>query len=135
MEPTRDEFTMKNLLNRSFVTTNNSVRDAVIGAQSFSGCLSAQLTKVSAVENMRCIPSVEKPCPGRLGYFTGNYIVRTHSKERGIDAVQIELPMSVRTQQSEKREGMSLALARGIMDFHNLHYTDSGVGNIGMSWL
>ena len=135
VSPVREEFTMKNLLNRSFGVTAKSVREAVIGGLSFSGCLSGQLCKVPTIASMQCIPSLTKPAPGRLGYFIGNYIVRTHSKERGVDGVQVELPMSVRTQQEDKREGMILALAKGIIDFHNLHYNGQGVGDIGMSWL
>lgn len=134
-KPARDEFSMMNLLNRSFGTTTTSVRDAVIGEPSFSGCLSSQLARVPAIQSMQCIPSLAKPSPGRLGYFIGNYITQRHSKEKGIDAVQVELPMSVRTQEEDKREAITVALARGILDFHNLHYTCSGLGNIGMSWL
>ena len=135
VSPAREEFTMKNLLNRSFGTSMKSVREAVIGGTSFSGCLTAQLVQVPAISDMKCIPSITRPAPGRLGYFIGNYIVRTHSKERGVDGVQVELPMSVRTQQEDKKEGIIVALARGIKDFHHLHYTGEGVGNIGMTWL
>ena len=130
VSPVREEFTMKNLLNRSFGTSMKSVREAVIGGTSFSGCLTAQLVQVPAISDMKYIPSIT-----RLGYFIGNYIVRTHGKERGVDGVQVELPMSVRTQQEDKKEGIIDALARGIRDFHHLHYTGEGVGNIGMTWL
>ena len=106
VSPAREEFTMKNLLNRSFGTSMKSVREAVIGGTSFSGCLTAQLVQVPAISDMKCIPSITRPAPGRLGYFIGNYIVRTHSKERGVDGVQVELPMSVRTKQEDKKEGI-----------------------------
>ena len=126
---------MINLLNRKFEITNKSVKEAVIGPTSFSGCLSDKLSKIPSLQAMQCIPSMQKPSPGRLGFFAGNYIVNKHSREKGVDAVQIELPMSVRTQQDERREGIMLAMARGIREFHDLHFTSDTVGSIGTSWL
>ena len=45
-----------------------------------------------------------------------------HAKWKGVDAVQVELPIPVRIKIVEKREAVTAALARGIQEFHHLHY-------------
>ena len=61
--------------------------------------------------------------------------MRRHSKDTGVDCVQVELPMSVRTKEEEQRNGVALALALAVLDFHQLHYTEEGLGSLGGSWL
>lgn len=122
----KHDFTMRHLLKRRFGTNNESVKEALIGDASFSGCISRQLAKLDILSDVQCLPSMQRPYPGRLGYYTGGHTVRQHCKAKRVDSVQVELPISVRTQTDEKREAATLALARGIQDFHKLHYNEFG---------
>ena len=122
----KHDFTMRHLLKRRFGTNNESIKEALIGDASFSGCISSQLAKVEILSDVQCLPSQQRPYPGRLGYYTGGHTVRQHSKGKRVDAVQVELPISLRTQTDEKREAATLALALGIRDFHRLHYGELG---------
>jgi len=121
----RHEFTMRHLLKRRFGTNNESIKEALIGDASFSGCISTQLAKAEILSDVQCLPSLARPYPGRLGYYTGGYTVKHHAKGKRVDSVQVELPMSVRNQADDKREAATLALARGIQEFHKLHYSEA----------
>ena len=121
----RHEFTMRHLLKRRFGTNNESIKEALIGDASFSGCISSQLAKADILSDVQCLPSLARPYPGRLGYYTGGYTVKHHAKGKRVDSVQVELPMSVRTQADEKREAATMALAQGILEFHKLHYSEA----------
>merc|ERR1712106_78523 len=120
----KHEFTMRHLLKRRFGKNNESIKEALIGDASFSGCISSQLAKLDILSDVQCLPSLQRPYPGRLGYYTGGHTVREHCKGKRVDSVQVELPISVRTQAADKREAATLALALGIRDFHNLHYSE-----------
>jgi len=120
----RHEFTMRHLLKRRFGTNNESIKEALIGDASFSGCISNQLAKTEILSDVQCLPSLARPYPGRLGYYTGGYIVKRHAKGKRVDSVQVELPMSVRTQADERRKAVTLALAHGIQEFYKLHYSE-----------
>merc|ERR1711892_1330058 len=120
----KHEFTMRHLLKRRFGKNSESIKEALIGDASFSGCISSQLAKVDILSDVQCLPSLQRPYPGRLGYYTGGHTVREHCKGKRVDSVQVELPISVRTQAADKREAATLALALGIRDFHNLHYSE-----------
>jgi len=122
----KHDFTMRHLLKRRFGTNNESIKEALIGDASFAGCISSQLAKVEILSDVQCLPSQQRPYPGRLGYYTGGHTVRQHSKGKRVDAVQVELPISLRTQTDEKREAATQALALGIRDFHRLHYSELG---------
>merc|ERR1711892_17387 len=126
--PVKHEFTMSKLMKRKFGTSSESIKEGLIGQTSFGGCLSKHLSKLPAITEIACIPSQARPSPGKLGYYTGGYTVLKHAKWKGVDAVQVELPLSVRIKAVEKREAVTTALARGIQEFHELHY-QSVVGN------
>ena len=53
--------------------------------------------------------------------------MKKHAKMNRVDSLQIELPMSVRCQPGPVREAAISALARGIKEFHDLHYSDRQV--------
>ena len=120
--PVKHEFTMSKLMRRNFGGSSDSIKEGLIGSTSFGGCLSKHLGRMQPLTDVGCIPSLKKPSPGRLGYYTGGYTVLKHAKWKGVDAVQVELPVSVRTKATEKREAVTVALARGIQEFHQMHY-------------
>ena len=76
------------------------------------------------LKSVRCVPSAARTGPGKLGYYNGGFIVKKHAKINNVDSLQIELPMSVRSQAGPVREAAILALAGGIKMFHDLHYAD-----------
>ena len=51
--------------------------------------------------------------------------MRSHSKLAKVDSVQIELPMSVRSQPGPMREAATMALAAAFKQFHVIHYDGS----------
>ena len=53
--------------------------------------------------------------------------MKKHANMNRVDSLQIELPMSVRCQPGPVREAAISALARGIKEFHDLHYSDRQV--------
>ena len=57
--------------------------------------------------------------------------MRSHSKLAKVDSVQIELPMSVRSQPGQMRETAILALAAAIKQFHVMHYDVSSSDSLG----
>ena len=120
--PVKHEFTMNKLIKRKFGTSNELIEEGLTGQSSFAGCLTKYLRKMSVIDEIECIPSKSKPSPGRLGYYTGGYTVLKHAKWKGVDAVQVELPIPVRIKTVEKREAVTDALAKGIKEFHHLHY-------------
>lgn len=119
----RHEFTLRHLLKRQFGLSEEAVREAVVGEHSFGGCLVAELTKRREVADVLVLPSADKPCPGRLGYYTGGHTTREHSKARTVDSLQVELPLSMRTAAVERREAGTAALAAALLHFHSLHYS------------
>jgi len=119
----RHEFTLRHLLSRQFGTSEEAIREAVIGEHSFGGCLSKALAQRPIVADGVCLPSEAKPCPGRLGYYTGGHTVREHSKGRKVDSLQVELPLSMRTQGVDRMEAAARALADALAHFHRLHYS------------
>ena len=119
----RHEFTLRHLLSRQFGTAEEAIREAVIGEHSFGGCLAKALAQRPIVADGVCIPSEAKPCPGRLGYYTGGHTVREHSKGRKVDSLQVELPLSMRTQTVDRMEAAARALADAMAAFHKLHYS------------
>ena len=124
--PVKHEFTLSKLAKRKFGTSNDSIKECLIGETSFGGFLSKHLSQNPPVSNIACIPSKSRPSPGRLGYYTGGYTVLKHAKLKGVDAVQVELPIPVRIHAGEKRDAISAALAGGILEFHRKHYQTSG---------
>jgi len=120
--PVKHEFTLNSLISRKFGTSNDSLKESLIGQDSFAGCLSKHLERCSLLKDIQCIPSLAKPSPARLGYYIGGYTVLKHAKWKGVDAIQIELPTAVRTRPGEMRDAMIVALSSGIKDFHNKHY-------------
>ena len=48
--------------------------------------------------------------------------MRSHCRVARVDSVQVELPMSIRSQPGVMRDTAILALAAGIKKFHSLHY-------------
>ena len=126
--PVKNEFTLKSLVERKFSQANNeAVKEVLIGPSSFGSCLSKWLLNSPLIKDIKSIPSEAKLSPGRLGYYTGGYTVLKHSKWKGVDAIQIELPISVRTVSTERREAMVFALAWGIQQFHVMHYQSKSV--------
>merc|ERR1712130_888722 len=119
----RHEFTLRHLLSRQYGTSEEGIREAVIGEHSFGGCLSKALAQRPIVADGVCLPSEAKPCPGRLGYYTGGHTVREHSKGRKVDSLQVELPLSMRTQGVDRMEAAARALADAMAHFHRLHYS------------
>ena len=119
----RHEFTLRHLLSRQFGTSEEAIREAVIGEHSFGGCLSKALAQRPIVADGVCLPSEAKPCPGRLGYYTGGHTVREHSKGRKVDSLQVELPLSMRTQGVDRMEAAARGLADALAHFHRLHYS------------
>jgi len=99
------------------------VRELIVGAHSFGGCLSQALHARPELSDVQVIPSEAKPCPGKHGYYTGGHTTREHSKMRRVDAIQVELPLSVRTQDVERREVATYALAKALASFQRLHYS------------
>ena len=119
----RHEFTLRHLLSRQFGTSEEAIREAVIGEHSFGGCLVKALAQRPIVADGVCLPSEAKPCPGRLGYYTGGHTVREHSKGRKVDSLQVELPLSMRTQGVDRMEAAARSLADAMAHFHRLHYS------------
>ena len=119
----RHEFTLRHLLRRQFGSSEEAVREAVIGEHSFGGCLSAALTERPAVADVVVLPSEAKPCPGKLGYYTGGHTTREHCKRGRVDTLQVELPLSLRTAAQERMEAGTCALAAALLAFHRLHYS------------
>ena len=119
----RHEFTLRHLLSRQFGTSEEAIREAIIGEHSFGGCLAKALAQRPIVADGVCLPSEAKPCPGRLGYYTGGHTVREHSKGRKVDSLQVELPLSMRTQAVDRMEAAARALADAMAHFHRLHYS------------
>eukprot|EP00092_Neocalanus_flemingeri_P032363 GFUD01035186.1.p1 GENE.GFUD01035186.1~~GFUD01035186.1.p1 ORF type:complete len:434 (+),score=73.22 GFUD01035186.1:47-1348(+) len=126
--PVKHEFTMIKLIKRKFGTSSDAIKEGLMGQTSFAGCLSKYLSHCTSIKDVACIPSQKRPSPGRLGYYIGGYTVLKHAKWKGVDAVQVELPISVRTQAVEKREAVTVALSKGIQEFHRMHY-QSSIGN------
>ena len=118
----RHEFTLRHLLKRKFGTSNKSIREALIGEESFAGCIMKFFNSEEKLKSVRCVPSVGRTGPGKLGYYNGGFIVKKHAKINRVDSLQVELPMSVRSQAGPVREAAILALAGGIKQFHDLHY-------------
>ena len=118
----RHEFTMRHLMKRRFGTSNEAIREALIGQSSFAGCIIHQFSSEQILKNIKCVPSEMRIGPGKLGYYNGGFIVRSHSKLARVDSLQIELPMSIRCQAGEARDTAILAIAAAIKQFHNLHY-------------
>ena len=121
----RHEFTLRHLLKRKFGTANKSIREAIIGEESFAGCIMKYFNAEEKLKSVRCVPSASRPGPGKLGYYNGGFIVKKHAKINRVDSLQIELPMSVRSQAGPVREAAILALAGGIKMFHDLHYAEA----------
>jgi len=94
----RHEFTLRHLVKRKFSPTR--VEEAVLGPTSLAACLNRQLEKCEDLKEICCIPSQEKKCPGKLGFYIGAHTVRLHSAARRVDCAQIELPLSVRSVRS-----------------------------------
>ena len=120
----RHEFTLRHLLKRKFGTSNQAIREAVIGEESFAACIMKYFKAEEKLKSVRCVPSASRPGPGKLGYYNGGFIVKKHAKINRVDSLQIELPMSVRSQAGPVREAAILALAQGIRRFHGLHYAE-----------
>ena len=121
----RHEFTMRHLLKRNFGSSNEAIRDCLIGPSSFSSCILTHFGSDPVLSSVKCVPSQNRIGPGKQGYYNGGWIVRSHAKLARVDSVQIELPMSVRCQPNEAREAAILALARAIRQFHGLHYLEA----------
>ena len=121
----RHEFTMRHLLKRKFGTSDDSIKAALIGETSFSGCIVENFGLEPLLKNIKCVPSEARIGPGKLGYYNGGFIVRSHCKTPRVDSVQIELPMSIRCQPGAMREAATLALAGAIKQFHCQHYNIS----------
>ena len=119
----RNDFTLRHLLKRQFGTSEEAVRELIIGDHSFGGVLTQALQQQQDVCDIQCIPSEAKPCPGKLGYYTGGHTTREHSKGRRVDTLQVELPLCVRTQESARREAATKALASAMAAFQRLHYS------------
>ena len=113
------------MLKRKFGTTKKSIRDAVIGEESFAGCVMKYFNSEEKLKSVRCVPSATRTSPGKLGYYNGGFIVKKHAKINRVDSLQMELPMSVRSQAGPVREAAILALAGGIKLFHDLHYSQA----------
>ena len=113
------------MLKRKFGTSNKSIREAIIGEESFAGCIMKYFNAEEKLKSVRCVPSASRPGPGKLGYYNGGFIVKKHAKINRVDSLQIELPMSVRSQAGPVREAAILALAGGIKMFHDLHYAEA----------
>ena len=118
----RHEFTLRHLLSRQFGTSEEAVQEAVVGEHSFGGCLAAALAVRPEVADVVVLPSAGKPCPGKLGYYTGGHTTREHAKARQVDALQVELPLSMRTQAVDRMEAGAAAMAAALAAFHRLHY-------------
>lgn len=116
----RHEFTLRHLVRRKFGL--EGVEEAVIGEQSFGAALQTAISQVGLLEGIQCIPSRIRPSPGKLGYYIGAHTVREHSKTPGVDCIQIELPLSVRTAEIERRDAVTQVLEIGLLEFYNAHY-------------
>lgn len=68
-------------------------------------------------------PSPKRPLKAGVAYFSGGYDVRTHgsSDGRGLDAVQLETPLSVR-RTAEVRDAFGRAVADAASEYLLLHY-------------
>ena len=118
----RHEFTLRHLLKRKFGTAGRAIREAVIGEESFAGCIMKYFNAEEKLKSVRCVPSAARTGPGKLGYYNGGFIVKKHARLNRVDSLQVELPMSVRSQAGPVREAAILALAGGLKQFHDLHY-------------
>ena len=122
----RHEFTLRHLLKRRFGSSNEAIRDCLIGESSFSSCLLKHFGRDPVLGSIKCVPSRNRIGPGKQGYYNGGWIVRSHAKLARVDSLQIELPMSIRCQPNEAREAAITALAGAIRQFHGLHYLGTG---------
>ena len=122
----RHEFTMRHLLKRRFGSSNEAIRDCLIGESSFSSCILKHFGRDPVLGSVKCVPSKNRLGPGKQGYYNGGWIVRSHAKLARVDSLQIELPMSIRCQPNEAREAAITALAGAIRQFHSLHYLEQG---------
>jgi len=115
----RHEFTLRHLVRRKF---GLDVESAVVGSASLAAALAVALSKCGVLRDLQCLPSSHRPAPGKLGYFIGAHTVREHSKGAGVDCIQIELPLSVRTSDPARREAIAQVLGEGVSSFHQAHY-------------
>ena len=53
----RHEFTMRHLLKRMFGTSNEAIKDCLVGDRSFSACISRQFASEACLSNIKCVPS------------------------------------------------------------------------------
>lgn len=116
----RHEFTLRHLVRRKFGLDN--VEGALVGPQSLAAAFQTSLDKFPILEGIHCLPSTQRPCPGKLGYYIGGHTVREHSKNKRVDSVQIELPLSVRTGEEDRREAITQVMVEGLLEFYNHHY-------------
>jgi hypothetical protein len=72
-------------------------------------------------ESIRCMPSSENLLISGRSYFHGGYITRAYSSNVS-DVIQIELSRVVRFVTDEEFDKNMRGLARGIVNFHRLHY-------------
>lgn len=72
--------------------------------------------------NLKVVPSPNHTSPQHACYYSGGYITKLHGllkKSSKLNAIQIELPYTMRIEQDIKY--YAIDVARAIYDFYNLH--------------
>ena len=89
------------------------MRDCLVGDTSFGGCLVSQLAEAGhSLQHVKVLylniytrsistlylnistqvmPSSARVGPGKLGYYNGGWIVRSHAKLAGVDSLQVDI--------------------------------------------